>query len=736
MEKRLIRTLTILVFLSVLTNVLLFSYKRETTLSRVNFKMLVEDEDNPGTYIEETGNVFPSNKYVLSDYECDNGGSVEQDPISKKLMFTGNANNCNLTFDISVTPAEATLSMLQALNSSITPNSGTPDFTTTATTDEGLFEGEDDYGLTYYFRGNPTKNYIKFADFYWRIVRINGDGSLRLIYDGASPDAKGNIGSSAYNSSSNSNAYVGYMYGSGSTYDSLHSNGTSSRIKYTVLDTWYADYIKDKAYENYISDTIFCGDRTLSSGTGIGTTVTMYKPQERIFNAKEPSLLCERQLDKYTADDTTNGNGALTYPIGLITADEIAFAGAVQGKTNSNIYLNRGTAYWTMSPNGYIDSSSTNPNANVIYSASGTVYRSAVTTSRAVIPVINLKQDALTITTGTGTKTDPFIVDLPSEMPDNLKTLNKLRFLNSNIKVNSTIPDFSKSTTSGEGLYKAEDDYGSSYYYRGAATKNYVKFANFYWRIVRINGNGSLRLYYEGTTATEKGNIGRSSYNNLNGQNNASVGYMYGNKNATTYADAHANTNNSTIKTKVDTWYENNILNTSFEQYVSDTEFCNDRSLQSGNGYGTQSTKYKAYDRLVTNKAPILTCPQKNDRFTVNDTTLGNGALTYPIGLITADEVAMSGNVLTTANTSSFLYRPLTSTYTGSPWTMTPYGSEPYYATSYHGSSFLIMSQGASTAYGEPTYDLSLIIPVINITPEAVQTMTGKGTSSNPFVVN
>ena len=58
MEKRLIRTLTILVFLSVLTNVLLFSYKRETTLSRVNFKMLVEDENNPGTYIEETGNVF------------------------------------------------------------------------------------------------------------------------------------------------------------------------------------------------------------------------------------------------------------------------------------------------------------------------------------------------------------------------------------------------------------------------------------------------------------------------------------------------------------------------------------------------------------------------------------------------------------------------------------------------------------------------------------------------------
>ena len=66
---------------------------------------------------------------------------------------------------------------------------------------------------------------------------------------------------------------------------------------------------------------------------------------------------------------------------------------------------------------------------------------------------------------------------------------------------------------------------------------------------------------------------------------------------------------------------------------------------------------------------------------------------------------------------------------------MTPYGTETYYGT-YHGTSFLIRANNANANFGAPTYNYSYVVPVINITPEAVQTMTGKGTSSNPFVVN
>ena len=103
-------------------------------------------------------------------------------------------------------------------------------------------------------------------------------------------------------------------------------------------------------------------------------------------------------------------------------------------------------------------------------------------------------------------------------------------------------------------LCKAKDAYGESYYYRGNVTNNYVKFAGYYWRIVRINGDGTVRVIYDGTSAHANGEnsadrqIGMNAFNS-NKNDNAYVGYMYGKTGASTYADTHANTNDSTIKT-------------------------------------------------------------------------------------------------------------------------------------------------------------------------------------------
>ena len=155
-------------------------------------------------------------------------------------------------------------------------------------------------------------------------------------------------------------------------------------------------------------------------------------------------------------------------------------------------------------------------------------------------------------------------------------------------------------------LCKAKDAYGDSYYYRGNVTNNYVLFADKYWRIVRINGDGTVRVIYDGTSAHANGEsssdrqIGTSAFNSSY-KDNAYVGYMYGKTGASTYAETHANTNDSTIKAYLDNWYKTNILGTVHEQYLADNVFCNDRSISSNKpnkrynnlGYGADTTAYR-----------------------------------------------------------------------------------------------------------------------------------------------
>ena len=122
------------------------------------------------------------------------------------------------------------------------------------------------------------------------------------------------------------------------------------------------------------------------------------------------------------------------------------------------------------------------------------------------------------------------------------------------------------------------------HYFLGNVTNNYILFGGFYWHIIRMNGDGSVRVIYDGTSAHTNGEsstdrrIGMSAFN-LKDDDNAYVKYMYGKVGVSTYAETHANTNNSTIKTYIDTWYENNIKGTTNEQYIANNIFCNDRSF-------------------------------------------------------------------------------------------------------------------------------------------------------------
>lgn len=282
--------------------------------------------------------------------------------------------------------------------------------------DKGLYQATDDYGTTYYYRGNVKNNIVKFAEFYWQIVRINGDGSIRLMYNGTEKNATGvkqsiNNRTYQFNSNYNDPAYVGYMYGNpdGTTFAEVHTNTTSSTIK-TTVDNWYKTNIADKGYSSYVSNAVgFCGDRTLRSGDGVSTTQSNYFGAYKRFENNNPQFTCQEPTrDLYTTTDSGIGNKSLTYPAGLITYDELVFAGMDQRHTNKLSWAYSTQHYWTMSPS-YFDA--TDGSAYEWY-LSSTGYLGpwwGVGGSNGARPVINLKADTL-ITGGIGTSSDPFVV--------------------------------------------------------------------------------------------------------------------------------------------------------------------------------------------------------------------------------------------------------------------------------------------------------------------------------------
>ncbi len=280
--------------------------------------------------------------------------------------------------------------------------------------DKGLYQAADDYGTTYYYRGNVKNNIVQFAGFYWQIVRINGDGSIRLMYDGTVKNATGGdqtIGNSQFNSKYNNPAYVGYMYGNpdGTTFDEVHNNTNNSIIK-TAVDNWYKTNIVDKGFSSNVSNAIgFCGDRTLRSGDGVSTTQNSYFSSYKRFENNMPQFTCpEPSRDLYTTADSSIGNKALTYPVGLITYDELVYAGMDNRHTNKLSWAYTTQHYWTMSPSSF-DATLGYAIEWFLNSAGSLTPWWGVGSHLGARPVINLKSDTL-ITGGIGTSSDPFIV--------------------------------------------------------------------------------------------------------------------------------------------------------------------------------------------------------------------------------------------------------------------------------------------------------------------------------------
>ena len=374
------------------------------------------------TVTPNSGNLFNISKYYYSindeyiesnnnTYTFDN---LEEGEYEVKVYVV---DEKNLTSEVKNENVNIVKGMtVQEIIANTGLGSGTPNFANTSCLggcDEatnGLYTAQDEDGTTYYFRGTVDNNWVKFAGFYWRIIRFNGDGSIRLIYSGSEasgPAATGDntqIGNYSFNTDASDNAYVGYMYELGV----LHGLKEDSNAK-KVLDEWYVNNILNKGYSKYISEQAgFCGDRTTYSGSGIGTTSTTYNAYNRVNTNHNPTFLCSNNLDLYTTTESNKGNKALTYPIGLITADEIAYAGGVWDTINRDFYLYTDNMYWSITPHDYTEAYKANMFA--IDSSGCLYYGFGVNDTHGVRPVINLKAD-MQINSGNGTASQPYIVN-------------------------------------------------------------------------------------------------------------------------------------------------------------------------------------------------------------------------------------------------------------------------------------------------------------------------------------
>ena len=254
-----------------------------------------------------------------------------------------------------------------------------------------------------------------------------------------------------------------------------------------------------------------------------------------------------------------------------------------------------------------------------------------------------------------------------------------------------------------------------------------VEKSDFYWRIVRTNADGSIRLLYSGASPdTTSGYIGTSKFNE-NRNSPKYVGYMYGNLD-TTLEEARTNTNDSSIKAYIDNWYANNM--TSYTKYLSTTAvYCNDRELASGATYSTTERFYfKAYDRLYTNKTPTYDCTNNNDKFTV-DASTGNGKLTYPIALMTADEIAYAGGV---AYTNAPMWYYTNSTYNSITGTINLVFLSPSVYFNKSSNTWGIATHGKLL---DSFLDVKLAVRPVTSLKSCVTWKSGDGSASSPYEI-
>ena len=323
-----------------------------------------------------------------------------------------------------------------------------------------LASDDDDYGTTYYFRGAVENNFVEYANMCWRIVRVTGDGSIKLIlynYNGLTSTNNTPASStpcnvtgddlafarydgtnylSHYNDKYNDNAYVGFMYGTpgSSSYEETHVNTNPSTVL-TNLNKWYTNVLSKQSgfNESHLADTIWCNDKkviegeyynplnlTIGNNFGYGDNTNYYGILISLSYLDEGGFTClyarNENLSKFTVSDTKYGNGALKGygKVGLLTGEEITFAGGVALTDSPTYYLRQNATanmWMGLSPALYLTNGTEDflPGAYVVGVYNGTLVPYHVNYNGGIRPVIALTS-SIAISSGNGTATNPYKV--------------------------------------------------------------------------------------------------------------------------------------------------------------------------------------------------------------------------------------------------------------------------------------------------------------------------------------
>lgn len=640
--------------------------------------------------------------------------------FSSDGVLTAYSSKVNKKVTVTVNSTNGTVNSLSGTVLKDNEIKTSPNFSVSHT-DKGLYVQKDDNTKsvdgkpTYYFRGNVDNNYVSFAGLLWRIVRINEDGTIRLII------AKKTIVSN---------------------YTALTTGAFEGSLAKEAADNWYNTLTADQ--KSFIVTGKFCNDITNTASNRLSSN---------------PTFVCP------------SGANYLNLNVGIITADEARYAGSGFGGY-STTYLDTSNWFWTMTT---ADSS----NMYQVLESRVMNYSSPINNRGLdVKQVINLKAD-VKISSGDGTSSNPFVVDSNSltsvsntadykvtqyfsAIPnsgyeyESLSCTNsqsasydkatgkliitptkdttctvkfKKKAVSNTILANNTIitstPDFSNGeppdsgTNTGSGLYKTEDDDGTSYYFRGAIDNNYVSFAGFTWRIVRINGNGTIRLIYNGSIGSSNFNVKQespygkeasyTSYNESACTLNSPCISDY--DTSTSTFNNNKTVTNSTMKTYLENWYKNNLA--SYDSKIALERFCAD----------TTHPNFSSSDDFICfgaslrmdSHSPLLKCSDTSETY--------GGNYKLKIGLLTADEMSFAGlgDETNSSTTNNYLY------YSGYWYTMSL-----QFSNTNHGRLFLGY-RGKITDFRGVTYSQA-VRPVINLNSN-VDITGGDGTSSNPYTI-
>jgi len=319
-----------------------------------------------------------------------NNSNVEKMAVSKKVAaLTGGNNYFKVTvtsqnkevkkeYYIKISVEKALEGFAKKIYDSNTLITNTPNFkkTSQAAGENGLYKSiaTNDGNPTYYFRGNVTNNYVDFAGFTWRIVRINEDGTIRIVMQ----NGINNNASYKFNTASNNKKYMYY---------------SNSNAK-TQLTTWYNTNIASN--ENY-SSKVATGDYYCEQAkVGVDVIYTA--------NSGANMALLSSYTPNFKCSTDANGYGLVNSNVGTLSYDEVAHAGGYYNE-NNNYYLNNGSNYWIISPAGFYSGSTTHV---WFISSPGRIYFNNTTTNYLLRPVINLKADI--VVTGLGTSDSHWVV--------------------------------------------------------------------------------------------------------------------------------------------------------------------------------------------------------------------------------------------------------------------------------------------------------------------------------------